>query len=258
MDRFIGEKEICGRSFWGQPISCRRLGEGKTALLFSGDFGGDDRCSGVIERFAKELSLCGQRDEAPVGKVGMGRLLMVRTAFLVPCPNPDAHLVKTGGPGEESPFYPRVQRLLSKRPPSQWTANGRGVEVGRNFNYGYADYRERCVGKEAPFGYCGAFPESEPESACFAALARRVRPRLFVHLTAGPSGLLFDRRHGGLDGLCSRYAPFERREIDLSATPEGWILRELGCAYLRIFLGTEDEERSYRLLCPLLFALMAY
>lgn len=258
MNRYFVRQQVCGYSFWGQPLTAETIGQGKTALLFSGDFGGDLRCEGILCRFLEDLRLCGKQDLAPVGKVGMGRLLMVRRAVFLPCPNPDASLIKSGGLSPDSPFYPRVMRLLGKMPQGQWTANGRGVDVGRNFDFSFANYKKGCVAESAPFGHCGFFPESEPESACFAALARKLSPRLFVHLTTGIGGLVCERNQRSLEHICACYGPFDLRSADLSSTPEGWIFSELGCAYLRIAVGQEDEERTYRLLRPLLFALMAY
>jgi hypothetical protein len=258
MDRYDRAKELCGHSFWGTPLYCERIGAGKTALLFTGDFGADGRCEGVVSRFAKDLEDCARADLAPVGKVGMGRLLSVRSVCFWSCPNPDGKRIKEGGLAPDSPFFPRVNRLLGKKPAALWTANGRGIDPGRNFNYAFEQYKDSCQTGPAPFGHCGIFPESEPESASFAALVRRTVPRLLVHLTSGPCGLCYREEDRGLDGICVRYAPFEKRSADLSATPEGWAFRELGCSYLRIFLGKEEEERSYRLLRPLLFALTAY
>lgn len=249
---------VYGHSFWGAPVVFEKLGSGRTTLLFSGDFAGDPKSAGVIERFCDDLYFCGREDLAPVGKIGIGRLLLVRSVFLVPCPNPDALLIKAGGPGEESPFLPRVKRLLANRPAVLWSANGRGVDVGRNFNYRFAAYKEGAVKEAAPFGYGGSFPESEPESSSFASFARRIAPRLFVHLVHGADGLFFDSGNRALAGICARYAPFEKKEANLSATPEGWLFEELNCAYLRISCGFEEEERTYRLLRPLLFALTAY
>ena len=251
-------RQICGYSFWGQPIFYEKVGMGDTCLLFAGDFSSNAQCEGVLERFLRDLSNCGKKDLAPVGRVGMGRLLLVRSLVFLPCPNPDAGLVKTGGLPPDSPFYPRIKRLLAGHPAILWSANGRGVDVGRNFNYRFAAYKEQAVTEPAPFGYGGCFPESEPESAAFASFSRRLSPRLFVHLTHGVGALSYEQKDRGLEGLCARYAPFERRETDLSATPEGWLHQELGCAYLRISCGFEEEETTYRLLRPLLFALTAY
>ncbi|MBQ8911575.1 MAG: hypothetical protein IJY89_03290, partial [Clostridia bacterium] len=61
-------RQICGYSFWGQPIFYEKVGTGDTCLLFAGDFSSNAQCEGVLERFLRDLTNCGKKDLAPVGR----------------------------------------------------------------------------------------------------------------------------------------------------------------------------------------------
>ncbi len=254
---FRGQEILCGRSFWGEGIIARRLGQGRTGVLFAGSLDGDHLAQEVLELFEGELSKMAA-ENAFWGRLSLSALLEMRFVCFLPRPNPDALRIKSGRISTDDPFYAGVQSMCGKLPMPLWSANGRGVDLSRNFNYRFDEYRTRCPCRVAPFGYCGAYPESEPESAAFARLARSLRPRLFVHLTGGRNTLQYSEGNGALHGICIRYAPYDREEGDLSASAEGWISQELGCAYLRIGAAFEGAQRSYALLRPLLFALCGY
>lgn len=250
------ERQICGRSFLGSPMELIRLGTGKTAVLFCAGFGGQRQSAQLLECFLKDLQDCAQRALSPVGKINVSWLFSARSLYFCLKPNPDATDIIEHRLPADSPFLPRINRLCGKTPQVLWSSNGRGVDPACNFNYRFAQYKARGVSHPAPFGYCGSFPESEPESASFARLARTLRPRLFVHVTHGQGALAFPDDHAPLKELCMRYAPFEQRHPDFSASPEGWMAQELGTVCLRI--TADGEKGDYSLLRPLLFALSAY
>ncbi len=248
---------LCGRSYWGQGILCHRVGSGGTSLLFLGDLLGGDCGQRILTLFLEELRQK-QSQDGMLFRLSARALFQARSIFILPCPNPDALRVKSGGVGEDSPFFQGVQAMLARYPRTLWSANGRGVDPSRNFNYRFAEYKSVCPARVSAFGYCGAYPESEPESAALARLARALRPRLLVHLTEGRNSLCYPSDLPALHALCTRYAPYDYQRENLDATLEGWAKQELGTPFLRISASKREGEALYSLLRPLFFALCGY
>lgn len=254
---YCGQSVLCGRSYWGQEITARRLGQGGTSLLFLASLGGEPCFAEVMRLFLEELEREAERDGRLL-RLSARALLSARSIYLLTCPNPDALLIKSGRLTKDSPFFQSVSAIRGRIPASLWTANGRGIDPSFNFAHRFAAHAGKSPLRMAPFGYGGPYPESEPESAALARLVRALRPRLLVHLTKGRNSLCYPLDLPALHALCTRYAPFDFCGEELAATLEGWVGAEQRTAFLRISAFEGEGSRLYALLRPLLFALCGY
>ncbi len=145
-----------------------------------------------------------------------------------------------------------------------WRANGRGVDVGRNFNANFSSFKKTAPALAAPRDFCGDYPESEPESLFFADFVRKVRPRLLVHIDVGKGFSLPAQREGPyLENLCAAHGILPLVPFDFSCTPEGWMAGEQNLHALRIglpkeFLYENRLEKTYALLRPLILKLLVF
>ena len=68
---------------------------------------------------------------------------------------------------------------------SDWQANGRGVDLNHNYEYGFAEYKRIEYSRGITAGktlFSGEYPESEPESRLAANLVRILNPNAVVSL----------------------------------------------------------------------------
>ncbi len=249
------EKSVYGHSFSRIPLEFCSLGRGKTPLLFSASFAGEQATGALLNFFIKELSL--KTEE-------LSFFLSLRRILFLQSPNPDALLIRSSAFTGEHPLYERVTKAAQGKSLISWEANGRGIAVSRNFNYRFSKGMYRSAPKDSPPAFSGSYPESEPESAGFAALVRRIHPRLFLHLTKGEGiSLPPQKEEPFLSALCLSHSFLPLVPFDFSGTPEGWAADEQQVACLRIGLSGDRLEhgalpKTYELLRPLLFALFHY
>lgn len=105
------------------------------------------------------------------------------TYYVVPCLNPDGIEIRYNG-DPDSPVYDRLFKM-SDGNFHTWQANGRGVDLNHNYEYGFAKYKKLELSRgisPGPTLYSGEYPESEPESRLAANLVRILSPRAVVSL----------------------------------------------------------------------------
>ena len=120
---------------------------------------------------------------ATVYEYPMRYLFEDRRIYVVPMLNPDGVSYKEQGVGDDNPLRDRVRRMNGGSDDfSTWCANARGVDLCRNYEAGFAAYkraeREAGILGEAPEGYCGEHPESEPETAALCRFLRSQREQI--------------------------------------------------------------------------------
>lgn len=254
-------KSVYGHSFTRIPLELFQAGSGRTSIVFVSSFGADPPCTTLLRRYMEDLSFSSNTE---VEKVNLPFLLSLRTLFFIPAPNPDGLFIKSGEFSAAHPLHERILRIASDSPLAHWQSNGRGVEPGRNFNFGFSSYKKTALPLPAPAGFCGDYPESEPESASFAELMRKTNPRLLVHIEKGNGFSLPNHRlRPFLSELCAANGSLPFESQDFSCTPEGWIAEERETPALRIGipedrLSDTQIERTYALLRPLLFGLLTF
>ena len=171
-------RDVLCRSILGAEIPYYTLGTGKRAVLYVGGVRGDEGALGaVLEAFVGQVNLLAMRGgsafERPVRE-----LLASRRLVVVPCLNPDGISYRETGVAAENPIADRVRAILGEASLAEWRANARGVALDKNFNSGHASAVKgawaACVYGAHPALWCGEYPESEPESAALARLARGI------------------------------------------------------------------------------------
>ncbi len=107
------------------------------------------------------------------------------TIHIVPMVNPDGIDLVINGANE---YAKNKEQLIAWNFDSDnfndWKANIRGVDLNRNYNAGWEEYKELegefGVTGPGPYLYAGTAPESEPESYAMANLTRSITTRLVL------------------------------------------------------------------------------
>ena len=159
-----------GESMMGRGIPLLCLGEGKKAVLYVGAHRGREwMSSAILLRMVNEYCE-GMKSGGKLLHYNLRYLFSSRTLYWIPMLNPDGVEYVLHGVGKD---HVMRERLLSmnggSKDFSSWEANGRGVELSRNFGMDFAVRRseemERGIYGGAPRGFSGEMPESEPEVA---------------------------------------------------------------------------------------------
>lgn len=182
---FIRQQSI-GKSAAGRDIPVIFLGEEKDFTLFIA--GDDGRCritTLILLKFIKELLDKILSSEQMCG-INIRKAMFGRGIAILPLLNPDGFEIAGRGEKGCGNYGSRIARLCGGDY-KKWGANLRGVELKRNFFYGFEARREnerqnnicgpRCEG----FG--GYRPESEPETAALAQFCRTHDVRQIINLT---------------------------------------------------------------------------
>lgn len=178
-----------GKGLLGREISYLRVGKADCNLLY---VAGDAACEALSEKvllhFARQLCEYIEKDRCIHG-ICPAYLVENRSIYILPRLNPDGRQIAAGGADPACPLYERQLRQNNMQSDfSNWRGNARGVHPGQNFNFEFAK-RKRAFWQSHTEGQCemGEFPESEPESASLASLARILKPNCLVQIQKGPA-----------------------------------------------------------------------
>lgn len=119
------------------------------------------------------------------------------TIRVVPMVNPDGVNLVVEGLSEDNPFYVDLLKINNmSKDFSLWKANVRGVDLNRNYNAGWQEYKslEPSLGISgpAPSGYSGTLPESEPETSAMVSTTRQIEPNLVLAFHAQGEEIFWD------------------------------------------------------------------
>lgn len=163
-----------GSSVLGRSIPMISLGNGKKEILYIGCARGRDYpVASLLLRFINEYCEL-RRTNRRIYNLSLAGMEETRTIHIIPMLNPDGVYYATEGYGEDNPLRGRLPAMRGKEDFSGWAANGRGVDLERNFNFDFLAHRrsEGAGGAGSPSGYGGIHPESEPESAALCNYLR--------------------------------------------------------------------------------------
>lgn len=185
---FLGITSL-GESILGKSIPLVTLGEGKKAVLYVGAHHGMEwLTSALLLRFINELCEAYSRGGKLFG-YSMNYLFATRTLYIVPMLNPDGVGYQINGVAEDNPIRERLIAMNGGSEDfSMWQANARGVDLNRNYNSRFSEYKK----VEASLGilggarakYSGEMPESEEEvgALCnFLRFNQNIRAVLTFH-----------------------------------------------------------------------------
>lgn len=174
---FILTYNNIGKTVEGRKIPAVRLGRGRHNILVCAAFHAREYITTnyvmyFIDKYAQAYA---QNDS--IGEYDVQHLLDNVSFYIVPMVNPDGvNIVQNGF--ESSQFKDSLENMLYRnyRKPvhRSWKANARGVDLNRNFDYGWN--RKDDNRTPASSGYNGPSPLSEPEAKAVAYFAKRINP----------------------------------------------------------------------------------
>lgn len=150
-------------------------------LIFGGIHGREYMTSQLlVSQTARFLSLCCKKQEKYKG-IAYEDLLKGRAVYVVPMANPDGVSISQFGVRgiRKKELHRLVLEIAAAEGGRQpcgtyfhmWKANARGVDLNRNFDAFWKEYKDGR-GRPSAEKYKGPAPESEPESKALADLTR--------------------------------------------------------------------------------------
>ena len=180
MEALPKEAALCvtkiGKSILGRELPLLTLGKGKRTVLYVGGVHGTEcESAALLMRFVSDYLQQFSRNGV-VYEYSMRYLFEEHRICVLPMLNPDGISYALEGVDAKNPLRERLLRMNGNADFSLWAANGRGVDLGHNFD---VDFRERKQ-NEAAEGilngagrdYSGEYPESEPETAALCSFLR--------------------------------------------------------------------------------------
>lgn len=172
---FLSLIEI-GRSVQKRPLYCVSLGYGKRKIHINASHHANEWITSLIIMKSIEM-LCEQiKSRTLDSQMNTVYFLEHNTYDFVPMVNPDGVELCINGPSStwELSYYKHLNE--GSLDFSRWKANARGVDLNRNYNAGFNEYKEISEKKNPSFAYYqGDFPACEPESRALVRLTKERR-----------------------------------------------------------------------------------
>ena len=178
-----------GNSILGRAIPLITIGSGERSCLYVATHHAMEWITSlVLLRFVNEF--CEDiKHNLRIGSIFPHYIARVYTIYVVPMLNPDGVDYQINGVSEDNILR---ERLISMNNGSLdfscWQSNARGVDLNRNYNSRYAEYKqlenEMGIMGGASVRFSGEMPESEPEvgALCnFLRFNRNIQAVLTLH-----------------------------------------------------------------------------
>ena len=178
------ETALVGRSILSREILALKIGHGSENIVYVGAHHGSEYItSSILMRFVLFIS---EKATRPMVYMGINTefLLQKFTFWIIPCANPDGVELAINGI-TKSPLYERQMRMNGNSDFFKWQANSRGVDLNRNYPFGFSEYkaiecREGIVAGKSE--YSGSSAQSEPETRAVVGFIHALSPSLIVSL----------------------------------------------------------------------------
>lgn len=170
-----------GTSFEGREIQAVKLGRGNHKILICGTLHAREHiCTNYLMYFIEQYAEAFVSRDS-IGCYDINQLLNEVSLYIVPMVNPDGVNIVQNGFGASANCDSLVNmRLKNFEEPAHrsWKANARGIDLNRNFDYGW----DNCPNDSLPAssGFKGFSPLSEPESRALADFAKRIKPEAIL------------------------------------------------------------------------------
>ena len=172
--------ETIGSSVLGRDIYALVVGRGSHRVLIGASFHAREHITtNYVMRFVESYTSA-YAEGTTVDGVDARMMLDNVSFYIIPMINPDGvEIVQKGYEGVGGvDVVAKVMAGCNDETHKSWKANARGVDINRNFDYGWG--RKHEAGIPSPSGYAGSLPMSEPETLAVATYACRVRPEAVV------------------------------------------------------------------------------
>ncbi len=156
-----------GESIMGRGIHSVSVGKGKNKIIYIGAQNGCDcSVSFALLHFIREYCSMLESKSKLFG-LPIDYIDQKVTIVTIPILNPDGIEYVQHGVDDNNPIYQRLISMNKGEDFGKWSSNGRGVDLRRNYNCGFEEYKNMTISQGlingGPEGYPGEYPESEPE-----------------------------------------------------------------------------------------------
>lgn len=245
----------CGKSLLGRDIYGLVVGEGSENILYLGALHGSDWIvSLMLLEFCENL-LYAMKLDGELSGYRVTQILQNKRLIIVPEVNPDGVEIALNGVcacGE----YANTDFKSCNGDFGKWRANGRGVDIDRNFNFNWYALHEteckRCASDEIA-QICGAYPESEPETYAVTRLCRNIPiEKFFVFQGRGEAILCGNQKRiseksrtmarafAGVSG----YEIQEKQDLNMLGGVQDWFAQEFKKPAFKIKIGKNENTLS--------------
>ncbi len=179
--------ERIGWSLLGRPLYTLKLGKGPRKIHVNGSHHANEWITSII--IMKSIEIICELVEHKMRQSGdcIEKLLSAATFDFVPMVNPDGVELCTNNSLKDYDMTRLIKLNEGQSDFSKWKANIRGVDLNRNYDAGFEDYKKITEKKEPSYAYYqGMYPESEPETKAIAQLTRKQNyDMVFAYHTQG-------------------------------------------------------------------------
>ena len=249
-----------GESILGRGIPMLTLGNGKKQVVYVSTFSGNEHvCASALLRFVNEYCEV-KKSRGRIYNYSIDYLFATRQICVIPMLNPDGVDICINGVADDNVLKERLLTMNCGPRFADWRANGRGVSLDRNFNSSFLKYRalsaEQGICSGASFGFCGEYPESEPE---VGALCSNIRfsgdVKAAISLGLGCERIYYRNEQStpvmakSLAQAISRASGYKLQNEDDNERAYGsffgWCIEELDIPAFGICCGREDTKYPY-------------
>lgn len=206
--------KIIGNTVMNRPIYLLHLGEGRRKVHINASHHANEWLTSYIVMRSIEM-LC---EEIKKGEVALQQI----NYDFVPMVNPDGvelclHGLTTISSHEQREELLKMNEGIEQF--SRWKANIQGVDLNRNYDAGFENYKKISEKTEPCYAYyAGEKPESEPESKALAMLTRKRRYDMVIAYHT--QGEVIYWNYGGIE------VPTAREYAIMFSEASGYLLDE--------------------------------
>ncbi len=252
--------ERLGKTVMGREILAIEIGKRPAYTLYAAAFHGKERITSAVslrfvERICEAITVGGT-----ISGISARRMFADRGIIIVPMVNPDGCDIAVNGRAGCLANADKIESLCNGRF-DEWSANGRGVDINRNFDAGWQlqrdiDTADGIVGA-APSRYGGSHPDSEPETLALTSLCRRKNIACVMALHTQGEEIYW--RYGGktppcaermarILGASSGYTVTDPADKASHAGFKDWFINEFGRPGFTVELGRGKNPLSPEML----------
>lgn len=241
--------ERLGKTVMGREILALEIGKRPAYTLYAAAFHGKERITAAValrfaERICEAITVGGT-----ISGISARRMFADRGIIIIPMVNPDGCDIAVNGRSGCLHFSDKIEALCGGNF-DEWNANGRGVDINRNFDAGWELQREIDIAdgilSASPSRYGGATPESEPETTALTSLCRRKNIACVMALHTqgeeiywryGDNTPKYAERMARILGASSGYTVTQPQNKASHAGFKDWFINEFGRPGFTVELG---------------------